>query len=255
MKQLLVMLAAGLLVLSLAACGGGTPASSQPASGSPADLSASSSDPAPSAEAAPEENTGEEAPASSEAAGDAPEAALDGSAATMMEPGTLYPYETLCSEDTTLSTRGQASLTRHDVVDSDEAHPAKEGYQWHLLEFTVTYSDENAWNYGMQNRVYDLNWYTGAPYDYPDPADPELFTMEWQGQQWECRAATNVAEAQWSEDQVFTYRLEIAYQLPQGYDGVALVLFDSAYTADGTAFPDAAPAIMSDPATLCYRVM
>ena len=68
MKQLFVMLTAGLLVLSLAACGGGTPASSQPASGSQADLSASSSDPAPSSEAAPE-SAAEEAPASSEAAG------------------------------------------------------------------------------------------------------------------------------------------------------------------------------------------
>ena len=255
MKQLFVMLTAGLLVLSLAACGGGTPASSQPASGSQTDLSASSSDPASSSGAAPE-SAAEEAPASSEAAGDAPEAVLDGSAVTMMEPGTLYPYETLCSEDTTLSTQGQAALTRHDVVDTDDAHPGRDGYQWHLLEFTITYSDENAWNYGMQNRVYDLNWYTGLPYEYPDAEnDPGLFTTEWQGQQWECQAATNVAEAQWGEDQVFTYRLEIAYQLPAGYDGVALVLFDSAYTADGTAFPDAAPAIMSDPATLCCRVM
>lgn len=256
MKKLSVLLAAALLALSLAACGQ-SPASQ--ASSAPAE---SASPEAEAPESGAPESAASSAQEGSQASSEAPadplpeEAALDGSAVTMMELGAAYPYETRCSEDTSLSTVGQAALTRYEVVDTDDAHPGWDGYQWHLLEFTITYSDENAWNYGMQNRVYDLNWYTGLPYEYPDAEnDPGLFTMEWQGQEWECQATTNVAEAQWSDDQVFTYRLEIAYQLPQGYDGVALVLFNSAYLgAEGATFDQAIPEIMADSATLCFRV-
>ena len=180
-----------------------------------------------------------------------PEAALASRA--MMEEGAAYGYTTLCQEDQSLTTTGQAVASDYRVLDSDETHAHRDGYEWRTVTLTVTYDDENAWNYGMQNRANDLDYYTGRPFPQ-DESREGVFYVDYLGKEWECQGSAQVLQGQW-EGQVFTWAVRFDYQVPVGYDGVVVALYPSSHNPDSAlAFADICDSVLADEGTLCFRL-
>ena len=177
----------------------------------------------------------------------------DGLSHTRMELGVSYPYVTTCLNNPDLTTTGQATVTSLTVLSSDDTHPAKEGYQWHFIQITVTYQDDNARNYGMQNRLYDLDYYTNAPFSYPDAADPTKFSVNYQGQDYDCTGIYEITYAQW-DDRVFTWSVSLEYQIPEGYEGCVLALFNAAHNQNNEPFSEICGTVLADPGTLYFQV-
>ena len=186
--------------------------------------------------------------------GEALPAALADGAFTVMEEGAAYDYTTLCQEDRSLTTTGRATVSDYRVLDSDETHAARDGYEWRTLTLTVTYDDDNAWNYGMQNRVNDVDYYTGRPFPQ-DEAREGVFYADYLGKEWECQGSAQVLQGQW-EGQVFTWAVQFEYQVPVGYDGVAVILYPSSYNPDSALdFADICGEALADEGTLCFRLV
>ena len=173
---------------------------------------------------------------------------------TQMEVGVAYPYETLCYEDSSLTTVGQAVISSYETISSDATHSAKEGYDWRLVNLTITFQDDNAWEYGMSNRTGDLDYYTGAPFTYLDDSG-EIFTVSYNGVEYECLGRVNVVDNQW-DGRVFTYSLNFEYQLPVGYDGCVLASYHAKYKPVGSdvEFSEIVDQMLADEGTILFRL-
>ena len=61
-----------------------------------------------------------------------------------MDVGTPYAYATATSDDDTILTTGEATVTSYEIFDSAQGYPAKEGYEWRVVKMEVRFYDENS---------------------------------------------------------------------------------------------------------------
>lgn len=64
-----------------------------------------------------------------------------------VQEGYKYPFITSCATNPTEKTTGSLVVSNYQVFESDEAHFAKEGYEWRCIDCVISFTDENANNY------------------------------------------------------------------------------------------------------------
>lgn len=272
MKKIAVLILSLCLALSLAACGGDT------------------NTPSPSgAQSAPPENSQTEPPASSEPEPSEPECEHDWTEANYQAPktcvicgetegttltavfegkgyqymtlGTTYDYTTLCNDNPSVSSTGQVTVTDYKVIESDETHEAKEGYEWRIVKIYSEFTDDNAWEYGRMYRQNEVDYYSGERFDYYTnteayaESDNDFFTMTYQGETYECFNTVDILEQGW-DGRVLKFSYETSYLLPTGYDGFVIVLRSSEHETDHEVGSNTVdfPAVLNDPNTLFFRL-
>lgn len=155
-----------------------------------------------------------------------------------MELGQTYNYLTLCYDNPTVKTNCEVTVTDYQVIDSDENHPAKEGYEWRIANFDVHVYDTNSQAFG-----YQIKWFPVDYYDFvsvadsavsTDTVDPVLgtlttFTVNINGQDYPCERYTTSSSTGWNEtgDSLNIYR-EYDFLVPKGYDGAVVALCNAA---------------------------
>ena len=65
------------------------------------------------------------------------------------EAGVEYDYATACYDVLRLRTVGK-TVFDYKTFESDESHPAKDGYEWKQVTVSMTYSDISAQYFGYQ---------------------------------------------------------------------------------------------------------
>ena len=68
---------------------------------------------------------------------------------SFMEEGVPYPYVTGTYEKENLATTAETIVTRYDIFESAEGYPAREGYEWRVVEMEARFYDKNANDYGL----------------------------------------------------------------------------------------------------------
>ena len=125
-----------------------------------------------------------------------------------------------------MTTTAQATVIDYRVFDSDETHPAKDGYEWRTATFEVLFSDENAWNYGMSVGHCLEDYYTIQFHE--DTAvqndDYTTYTVNYYGEElpYDCYVSSEFSP--WQDNRTRTFTLTCFVQVPRGYDGVVLGL-------------------------------
>lgn len=66
----------------------------------------------------------------------------------IVELNQIYDAKIKCYDDVEMTTSPKLVFSNYNVFESDENHPAKEGYEWKTVDFTMFFYDENALNYG-----------------------------------------------------------------------------------------------------------
>ena len=205
-----------------------------------------------------------------------------------MEQGMIMGYTTVCANDATQATRGQAIVNRYSVMRSNGkivsipgkywSLPEKPGYEWRFVDLSITFDDHNAQNYGFNIKDSLENYYTivdhsvkpdfSAAMPTPDPeATPtpspnplqitteshnnathtytddvqwveeknwyeSSFIAEYKGETYICTRVYDGALSGWNNgSNVFHYAM--AVQVPAGYDGCVLCLYDARHGAAG----------------------
>lgn len=266
MKKIAVLILSLCLALSLAACGGDT------------------NTPSPSgAQSAPPENSQTEPPASSESEPSEPECEHDWTEANYQAPktctlcgetegspltpafeengytinmdvGTAYDYTTLCYDNPSVSTTGKVTITDYKVIESDETHEAKEGYEWRVFNAYVEFGDDNALEYGRMFRAVETDYYSGEFYDFYTntefyaESDDDVFTINYNGETSECMARSEKLESGWKES-VDVYSFEHSVLVPVGYDGYVIAFYNATHGTEIDVLAD-----IVDEGTLFFRL-
>ena len=150
-----------------------------------------------------------------------------------MELGVSYPYTTACNKDETQLTVGEAKVSSYEVFESSYGYPAKEGYEWRVAEIQTLYFDDNARKFGVWTFPRTEDYYnvkmlddTSRAVEEEGKEDTEVYSIIWQGQEMEAYYTYSSYWSNWV-NHVCTNTQKWAFQVPVGYDGCVIGLWDN----------------------------
>lgn len=147
-----------------------------------------------------------------------------------MELGKTYDFVTICADDTNYKTVGQATVADYQTFTSDDAHEAKEGYEWKTVTLQIAFSDENVQKYGLSYGWRFENYYDIIGFDDSATLDDNgvgTFTVNWNGQDYtECKFIYKEGDDSGWKDHILSITAVYEYLIPTGYDGMIAGLYD-----------------------------
>ena len=162
----------------------------------------------------------------------------------------IYPYVTVCYENHAYKTIGEFILYDYRTFESDDEHPAMDGYEWRAFTVDILFNDENAWNYGMSVRTCFENYYAIKDWDNSYNEETGTYTARFNGVDYTecCSIITGGLEDWVGQERLF--RADYYFRVPVGYDGLVYGFYDaSTEWEDGMYVYDVA-----DENTLFFRL-
>lgn len=149
----------------------------------------------------------------------------------LAELGQTYDCELRCYQNASKSTVAHITVTDYQVFESNDTLPAKEGYEYRQVTFTVLCDDENAQYYGVDLGLCIENYYDIKGWDESTVRNDDgttTYTVSFNGQKQECK--TQLIKVVWDDwaGKTLTGRATYTFQVPAGYDGVVAGLLDKA---------------------------
>lgn len=152
---------------------------------------------------------------------------------TIMQPGVWYNYKT--STKNGGETVGKAMVYNYEITNGNDYLPAKEGYVWKIADIAVYFSDDAAYSSGFNISFNDANGY-----DYVNSKEStenvdtytDSFHITWKGSDIEClmRSDYILQPWRWTMGHYSTLIRRVAYRVPADFDGMAVMLRNSAIT-------------------------
>ena len=138
-----------------------------------------------------------------------------------MEEGAEYAFQTITGSGAGVSTVGKVRVMSYDIFDSDAKHEAKEGYEYRKILGSMEFSDENARKYGIKCRSGLLDYYSGRIFFEQSSAPVNYY-----GEEITCKIVETTLTDAWRKN-TYLYEFEFVVQVPKGYDGFVLALYDA----------------------------
>jgi len=171
-----------------------------------------------------------------------------------MEVGVPYDYVSATSDDETIPTTGEATVTSYEIFDSADGYPAKEGYEWRVVKMEVRFYDENTGKYGCQSSAtiddYNnsrLHTDTFMQEEKTDQYTLYSYHILHEGQETEGFCYFSASWGDWytgdaGNDEIIRY-IQWDFLVPAGYDGSVACLQDArTQWPDGAYITDLNPA-------------
>ena len=173
---------------------------------------------------------------------------------SFMEEGIPYAYATATSDDATILTTGEATVTSYEIFDSADGYPAKDGYEWRVVKMEVRFYDENTSKYGCQTSATFDDYYNSKLHsdtfkqeDKTDQYTLYSYHIIHEGQETEGFCYFSTSWGDWytgeaGNDEIIRY-IQWDFLVPVGYDGSVAVLRDArTQWPDGAYITDLNPA-------------
>lgn len=134
-----------------------------------------------------------------------------------------YEYITDCN-DAPLKTKGSITFSDFKTFESDEAHPAVEGYEWQTVTATVVFNDMNNAVYGSSFTQGFCNYYRVNE----NTNDVNFYGVDYP----EYKVITEKpVDGEWSGSSAETASIKTVYKFyilaPKGYDGTVIFFCDN----------------------------
>lgn len=168
---------------------------------------------------------------------------------------TEYSYVTMTKEDSSKTTVGKASFTNHLIFSSDAAHPAKENYEWHTIDLTVLFSDENALENGFSVGLSFEDYYNCTLFDnssnWDETGHNHFTVIDNKTEYSSCELYYDSEVSDWTSEDTCTFRATIHVLLPVHYSGFVIALYNKRLEwPEGSSIYD-----IADKDTLFYRIV
>lgn len=127
-------------------------------------------------------------------------------------------YITVSYNDSSVTQTNQIVFSDYRVIDSDESLPAKDGYEWRVVQVSFLFDDPTVAQYGYRFAFTTVDYYTGACYN------DDYFSVHYNGVDYsECVGEAVLNVKQWlpggdTAEVVYTKCI----QVPVGYDGIVV---------------------------------
>ena len=157
---------------------------------------------------------------------------------SFMGEGMPYAYATATSDDSSMLTTGEATVTSYEIFDSADGYPAKEGYEWRVVKMEVRFYDENTSKYGCQTSATFDDYYNSKLHsdtfkqeDKTDQYTLYSYHIIHEGQETEGFCYFSTSWGDWytgeaGNDEIIRY-IQWDFLVPVGYDGSVAVLRDA----------------------------
>ena len=166
-----------------------------------------------------------------------------------MEVGVTYDYHTVCNYNREKTTVAEVTVNRYEIFDSAEGYPAKEGYEWRIVEMQALFHEHNAKSYGSMTATNYEDYYTIELHDdtgvYDEETEIETYSVCYHG---EIMEATERIVSNWSGwhyeggRKVDIRTVTWEFCVPKGYDGAVAGFRNAAVEwEDGTYLYDYQP--------------
>lgn len=182
-------------------------------------------------------------------------AALKDRTLNELQVGVPAPYITVSYEDYDVDVTGTAEIVDYTVIAGNDEYPAREGYEWHIATVQLVFDGEDAQQNGAQS-AYTFGDYYLLDNSITSSADENglrPFVCDWYGTRVQCwqKSGPN-EEADWFDHEL-RFRWKEGVLVPEGYDGVLLILFSYRLAAHAShLFPNASK-VLNDEA-LVFRM-
>lgn len=143
-----------------------------------------------------------------------------------MEVGVTYDYHTVCNKNREKTTVAELTVTRYEVFDSAEGYPAKEGYEWRIVEMQALFHEQNAKSYGSATATNYEDYYTIELHDdtgvYDEETEIDTYSVCYHGEIMEAseRIVSNWSGWHYKDGRKIDIRtVTWEFCVPKGYDG------------------------------------
>ena len=171
-----------------------------------------------------------------------------------MQVGVPVPYTTASYEDRAVDVTGTAEIAEYCVIKGDETFPPRDGYEWHVATVRLTFSGGDAQKNGMLSALTYGDWYLfdNELSAYADEDGCRRFFVDRCGMRVLCwqKCGPNEEAGWYGRELRFTWREGVL--VPNGYDGVLLILYHAGRFAEAGPFPDASAVL--DENALVFRM-
>ena len=148
------------------------------------------------------------------------------------EVGVTYDYITRCNSAVNVDTNAKLIFSEYRTFDSDDAHPAKEGYEWKTVHVDVEYGDQFAQMYGLSWSALVRDYYGTERTLGSDESD--LFTVNMNGIDYtECTADVKSNLEDWKDDGTRKLTMDLTCRVPKGYDGILISFYNNRLYEEG----------------------
>ena len=154
-----------------------------------------------------------------------------------MELGVPYPYVTATSDDPSISTTGEVTVTSYEIFDSADGYGAMEGYEWRVVKMEVRFYDENTSQYGCTYGWTVEDFYNPSLRDDTEELleDTDAYSMYGytvicNGEEMDAYCYCDSYWGDWyigdaGNDEIVAY-LQCDFLVPVDYDGSVVTMYD-----------------------------
>ena len=172
-----------------------------------------------------------------------------------MEEGEPYAFINWCADNEELETFGEATVVSYEIFESADGYEPLEGYEWRTATIEIRFSDDNAWEYGVDGIFMSFEDYyntkllddTAELVEETDTYSQYQYTVIHNGQQMDAYCFKNAGTwSDWYEDEYGNRECKFTaveeFLVPIGYDGCVVSMANSRLEwPDGSYITDLDP--------------
>ena len=172
-----------------------------------------------------------------------------------MEEGEPYAFINWCADNEELETFGEATVVSYEIFESADGYAPLEGYEWRTATIEIRFSDDNAWEYGIDGIFMSFEDYyntkllddTAEVVEETDTYYQHRYTVIHNGQEMDAYYFENAGTwSDWYEDEYGNHECKFTivkeFLVPIGYDGCVVSLANSRLEwPDGSHITDLDP--------------
>ena len=157
-----------------------------------------------------------------------------------MEEGEPYAFINWCADNEELETFGEATVVSYEIFESADGYEPLEGYEWRTATIEIRFSDDNAWEYGVDGIFMSFEDYyntkllddTAELVEETDTYSQYQYTVIHNGQQMDAYCFKNAGTwSDWYEDEYGNRECKFTaveeFLVPIGYDGCVVSMANS----------------------------
>lgn len=145
-------------------------------------------------------------------------------------PGQETDYITNTYVRPDLNTTGRFFASELWIVESDDTHRAKKGYEWRCVDISIIFSDNFSGLYGSNVCCARADYYQDQ--ELHPMKKQERFAVTYNGKEYRCLATFENAGFYYT-DSSNVFQMTCYAQVPIGYDGVVLAFHHGSIDIDG----------------------
>lgn len=157
------------------------------------------------------------------------------------------PYKTSTIDDLTLHTIGELTVSDFRIIESDDTHEAKEGFEWRVIHVKQEFSGDDIWVNGLLYTEITVDYYSFDLNESIVFDGSHKPTINYYGEDYKVEDDYKDIRSDWIEKgKQFIREVEISYCVPIGYDGLIIAFVNSANYKGNETEDSSVPGLVSD---------